>query len=1325
MAENAVLHLIQLFKNNAAAEARIQGLDALRSYLNKNNISSDQIGVYINCFQLALETVNPLLLRSAFACYETFLKRLRAQFPNWVKHHVSQLKTLALDHIASKDLRRRVLNVLLELWHMNHTDVEQSMHQILTTNKNPDSRLHCLHWFTLAQKSGLNVDLKTLRPALIRNLSHADPHLREESKNVLISYYKGTTKQTRALLQRDLLDHNVQKDLVSSIATELGLDLASGSNNQNGINDTPTMKVLLHTYPTAELEKLEPLGTNFSRQLDQDFSPYYSVFEGKETEQNWSIRQEMITKLRRYLRGNALDDFHSELLSVVRNLRNGIVVGLSSLRTTLSYTSAQLLKELAILLKTEIDSMVDIFLPNLLKACALTKKVISHAANVTFATMIAHCGSPQRNFIFIMQASQDKNAQLRIFSANWADLMLNLKKDVGLNLDPQLASKNYEKIVIKGLSDSNSQVRELYRKLFWKVVDAFPSTQSTMEDNLSPTILKQLEALNSRKLPLSSSYPNTYKRGNLRPISLLKSSAVREPLLKSKKEEHPSYATANQNGIRKLGLPQRSASNPEKKRSTSKVPAITQLSSNFNHNSSERTVTFPSNGAQRVLSSGAVSGNPNGTRQKLLDLLGSDMDKKQYEGVKLLLSKFNRSQRSFSVEVPRKEYISPYLGKLLHNGTTLAYSLLFTPESLECLLLLLPAQTVMARLLLAVHDNTDLAHAFSAPCLPMLKEKLSKIHAFQDLYQLLMDISNMSAVPKLFPYKTDQKRIIIFGCLTWLREIFNEEVLLTKNPEFLKEVFTNVSVKNCAVSILPMVAKTKTTSRNWLPLSSLLKAFSDYDSTIYEAVRSQLDVTSSTKLLDSWNTNGGAECTDEPRSPSSSLKPISNTGASILSEEGQNATTDVASTEKQEFTKKEGLKPDLDVATNSEAMLSKSIKDAGLKSNGNANENTPVLSIQEKLDLTFNEFSASELQEVYNQDAELTMIAPNFRVEDIQKVNILHSPKTESVNFDDSDLDEIKSSDEGKDILPSLDNLLLPVDVDVAHTDLSNGEKKSEHKVTLSKQGSPALDSEDRISPIPSTPIPLDVDIAPNKWLKFRLDKMTTSTPLSKSCSEDLLYQLTVAFERKQAPSPLLRQVLKLVQKQPELTLNNINFASSLMNYLSDESVTANIADILLLLREYLLVASKQLHFDACSIVISSLLKRATISEDEDAVSIGIEDNVVIVGRIANPFKIIFFVRERILVKPSPSERHLVLLLQLLAEGVKRFDFFLYPECNTALQSIVSAFIEHPNPAVRKNVFQICIAMNTVTKSFDKTFEVLNTLTEGQRNLIIHFSSIV
>ncbi|OJD15856.1 hypothetical protein AJ78_03909 [Emergomyces pasteurianus Ep9510] len=217
----------------------------------------------------------------------------------------------------------------------------------------------------------------------------------------------------------------------------------------------------------VEAETIEPLYLNSYRELDEMFREMLPHFEGRESEQNWILREKSVLKLRRITKGNAPTDFQQNYLAGIKSLLDGILKTVNSLRTTLSATGCSLIQDIARASGPAIDPMVEVLLQNMIKVCASLKKISAQNGNLTVDAILGNVSYTSRIVQHLWLACQDKNVQPRLFVTGWIQtLIMKHGGHKGL-IEHSGGVDIIEKCIRKGLGDANPGVRENMRSTFW------------------------------------------------------------------------------------------------------------------------------------------------------------------------------------------------------------------------------------------------------------------------------------------------------------------------------------------------------------------------------------------------------------------------------------------------------------------------------------------------------------------------------------------------------------------------------------------------------------------------------------------------------------------------------------------------------------------------------------------------------------------------------------------------------------------------------------------------------------------------------------------
>lgn len=320
-------------------------------------------------------------------------------------------------------------------------------------------------------------------------LEDADGMIRDAAKSTVIELFKDAPGGAKSDLKKQLKNFKVRPAIEQAIIKELAptggikrdLDPRPDSALSGRQNLSASVSSLASERPNTPLpdaakpEPVEPSYVNTQRELDEHFRDMHNWFEGRESEQNWLKREESITKLRRFIAGNAATDFPDAFIAGCRSLLDGIIKGVTSLRTSLSKESCALVQDLAITFGPMIDPMVELLMQTFIKLCAATKKISSQLANTTVDTIIGRTTYTARIMQHVWGACQDKNIQPRTYVTGWLKTLLKKEAHHKNHVEHSGGLDLMEKCIKKGLNDPNPGVREKMRSTYWAFALVWPA----------------------------------------------------------------------------------------------------------------------------------------------------------------------------------------------------------------------------------------------------------------------------------------------------------------------------------------------------------------------------------------------------------------------------------------------------------------------------------------------------------------------------------------------------------------------------------------------------------------------------------------------------------------------------------------------------------------------------------------------------------------------------------------------------------------------------------------------------------------------------------
>ncbi|KAK8865635.1 hypothetical protein IAR55_000780 [Kwoniella newhampshirensis] len=370
----------------------------------------------------------------------------------------------------------------------------------------------------LRREVGSKMGLKSWLGVLVDLLEDGDGSVRDQARETVVALLSpsSTPPAARSELKKLLLARNVRKTIADNIITRvLGGGTASGTLSGRS---TPALVPALETETPSENgarsgvvtpaiptggDEIEVVYIASPHDLANEFASMLPHFEGKETEQNWALREKSVVRIRGMLRGQAHVKYTE---AFVAGLKGGISEGISktimSLRTTVAQQTCMLVRELAENLGASFDQFVEFFLPILGKMSGFTKKIIADRSQNALTAVLIHTNVHPRVFISHIAAGVgEKNVQTRHFCAGHLKTFIDIhgaKARHQIETTPGLLDQ-LEGAVKKSLADVNPSVRDLARQAFWSYHLVWPQRAGDILNGLDGMARKQLEKANPRE----------------------------------------------------------------------------------------------------------------------------------------------------------------------------------------------------------------------------------------------------------------------------------------------------------------------------------------------------------------------------------------------------------------------------------------------------------------------------------------------------------------------------------------------------------------------------------------------------------------------------------------------------------------------------------------------------------------------------------------------------------------------------------------------------------------------------------------------------------
>lgn len=412
----------------------------------------------------------------------------------------------------SESVSKLAIRTFEDVWLAFPAETEQALREHGLTHSNAAIRVVALGLLSDYISKTPKFPFRKFTPVVTRMLNDSDTQVAQSARDLIVQFFSTAVPRAKEDLKREMsrqkIDLSVTADILAAIGDKQPSRPASrqaSSSSQAPLTpgspvSTITAVKALPDFAVEDLEAEDVLSVDsFRREIecmaDQSFA-------GKESETNWRAREVSLQKLRKLLRGNMLEH-PGDVVWAIKRLQEGIVKGITSLRTTLAAQACFLVKDAMQIYETYMDPAIEPFLTSLVKLCAGSKKISAAHANVTICAMILSTSYSQKYVSHSCAVMGDRVAAARALAITWLDLLLSRHRN---HLIAVWQSQNVDALaedcLQRGLTDSAPAVRAASRPAYWAFADCFPDPAGRLIAKLDSVQKKMLLAVQgARSLP--------------------------------------------------------------------------------------------------------------------------------------------------------------------------------------------------------------------------------------------------------------------------------------------------------------------------------------------------------------------------------------------------------------------------------------------------------------------------------------------------------------------------------------------------------------------------------------------------------------------------------------------------------------------------------------------------------------------------------------------------------------------------------------------------------------------------------------------------------
>lgn len=508
ISDQQVEDLLVILRKDVSIDIKSQAVNTVKSGIKQHNVPDSCIQPLFEALRIASMSQHAILANAGFTALNHLLTRLSRQEPKYIIKEAKATLPLIVDKLGDQrdKLRTLAIQAMTTMYQVTPTEAERFVRNVAMAGKSSRAKESGMQWLLQMHKDH-GMPFRAFVPTLMELLEDADGMVRDTAKVTVIELFRDASNPAKSDLKKQLKNFKVRPAIEAAIVKELAPTSASRIEPETRPDSAPLVRPNMtasvsslgpersHTPLPAEAkaDSVEPSYVNTNRELEEIFRDMHMWFDGRESEQNWLKREESIIKLRRLIAGNVPSDFAAPFLTECKALQDGIIKGVTSLRTSLSKESCVLVQDLANTFGPGMDPMVELFMQTFIKLTASTKKIASQLANTTVDIIVGRVTYNARIMQHMWMACQDKNVQPRTYASGWLLTLIKKESHHKSHIEHGGGLDMLVNCIKKGLADANPGARERMRATYWTFALIWPVQADKIMDGLDATAQKLLQ----------------------------------------------------------------------------------------------------------------------------------------------------------------------------------------------------------------------------------------------------------------------------------------------------------------------------------------------------------------------------------------------------------------------------------------------------------------------------------------------------------------------------------------------------------------------------------------------------------------------------------------------------------------------------------------------------------------------------------------------------------------------------------------------------------------------------------------------------------------
>ncbi|CAJ0629180.1 3249_t:CDS:10 [Entrophospora sp. SA101] len=450
-----------------------------------------KINQLVSALKNGLKSSQHSVSYASLTCISPLISSIAVTNTSYLKYVITALAPAVIGKLGDtkKKMQEASLQVLLAMWrfsngavHNLHTlnALETCIKESAFCHKQWRVREQILQWMVACKSRIPNFSIIAWTTNIVKLLDDSNERVREAAKNKIVILFSDMPSNAKIDLKRELEKHSIRAGIIEFIYSKVIIEPFDDLSNSKSVLFSKKSKIV----DKPQIDNVDD--------FEQELQKIIPIFQGKETELNWSSREKYLNHLKSLINADQDLKYPEVFASFLKIIMDGVISSLTSLRTALNLTTCEFIQDTSVYLGSAINPFAETLLTKLLKMVSSTKKLVSQASANATISLLKNSSYNCRLVTQLLSTMKEKNVQLRIYNISFLKTVIEAHSHRKDYIERTGGAEVFEKSIKIGLVDASPKVREGCREVFWLFNEFWSHRGDKIMKNLEPQVLKQL-----------------------------------------------------------------------------------------------------------------------------------------------------------------------------------------------------------------------------------------------------------------------------------------------------------------------------------------------------------------------------------------------------------------------------------------------------------------------------------------------------------------------------------------------------------------------------------------------------------------------------------------------------------------------------------------------------------------------------------------------------------------------------------------------------------------------------------------------------------------